>query len=46
MSEGSFGKDLHRDTLVLDDVPYAVAVGSDRPEAEQPERWVSAIRRR
>ena len=46
MLEGDFKRNVHRDTLVLDNVPYAVAVGSDRPEAEQSKRWVSAIRRR
>ena len=45
MPGASFKGDLHRDTLVLDDVPDAVPVRGDRAEAKQAQRRVPAVAR-
>ena len=42
----SDGEDVHRDALVLDDVPDPEPVRRDGPEPEQPQRGVPAVGRR
>lgn len=34
---------LHRDPILLDDVPDSISIGSDRSKSKQSQRWVSTI---